>query len=57
MLPLVCKPWAAACRGPSLMWRSITIDADAHAAANSGRRLRWAQVGWILDLWSANSFS
>ncbi len=49
MLPLVCKPWAAACRGPSHLWRAITIDADAHAAA-AGSRLRWAQARrWLLS--------
>ena len=43
VLPLVCKPWAAACCGPSALWTDITVDADAHAAA-AGSRLRWAQA-------------
>lgn len=48
VLPLVCKPWAAACQGPSPLWRHITIDAAEHSA-HRGDRLRWAKARkWLL---------
>lgn len=43
MLPLVCKSFAAACGGPSHLWRTLDIDAEQHVALGAGR-LRWARV-------------
>ena len=43
MLPLVCKPFAAATAGPSPLWVHLAIDADAHRSA-TGTRLRWAKA-------------
>ena len=43
VLPLVCKAFAVACRGPSHLWRHLVVDAEHHVAV-TGRRLRWART-------------
>lgn len=49
MLPLVCKAFAAACRGPSHLWKQLSIDAGEHAALTGGRLL-WARANrWIAE--------
>ena len=43
VLPLVCKAWAAACAGPSPLWRQVAVDvrhySERHASTVDARLL------------------
>lgn len=43
VLPLVCKAWAAACAGPSPLWRQVVVDvrlySERHASTVDARLL------------------